>query len=45
MPVSLFGYVLRLKKFTSAYRKTHFGVQARNRWTLDETGFVTVTFT
>ena len=23
----------------------HFGVQARNRWTLTETGFVTVTLT
>jgi hypothetical protein len=25
--------------------KTHFGVQARNRWPLNETGFITVIIT
>ena len=57
MPVSSLGYVLRFKKFTPACpafaeaasrrqaKHMHFGVQARNHLPLNETGFLTVTFT
>jgi len=54
MPLSSFGYVVRLKKFGLRAKRppgrsrhgegTHLGVQARNRWTLGETGFVAVAF-
>ncbi len=37
------GYILRVNKFTLR-DETYFGVQARNRRTSDETGFVTVTY-
>ncbi len=35
---------LRRSGFAQA-GETHFGVQARNLWTLNETSYVTVTFT
>jgi len=53
MPVSSFGYpaiggtqevhASVPKRLLAAGRR--FGTEARNRWTLNETGFVTVTFT
>ncbi len=57
MPITLSSSKGRLKKFTPACpafaeaasrrqaKRTHFGVQARSRWTLNETGFVAVTLT
>jgi hypothetical protein len=52
MPVSSRGYVFHPKKFTpacltfaEAASRRHSGVLARNRPTLNETGFVTVTLT
>ena len=44
MPVSSFGYVFGLKKFTPACRNA-FRRAGTNRPTLNETGFVTVTLT